>query len=160
MAVDIHMKIDGVKGEAQDATHKDEIDVLSWNWGMSQSGTRHTGGGGGGGKVDVHNLSFVKYVDRATTDLMLSCCNGKAIPAAELTVRKAGDDPLEYLKIKMTDCLVSDVHSGGSGSENRLTETVTLNFAKVEVEYTPQKADGSGDASTKMGWDIAKNQRA
>ena len=38
MAVDMFLKLDGIKGESLDATHKDEIDVLAWSWGLSQSG--------------------------------------------------------------------------------------------------------------------------
>ncbi len=159
MAVDIFIKIDTVTGESHDSKHKDEIDIVSWHWGMAQSGSRHLGGGGGTGKVTVHDLSFVKYIDKASTDLMLFCCNGKHIPEATLTVRKAGETALEYVKIKMTDCLIASVDTGGSGEQERLTESVTLNFSKVEVEYTPQKPDGSGDAATKMGWDISKNEK-
>jgi type VI secretion system secreted protein Hcp len=160
VAVDMFMTIEGVKGEAKDSAHADEIDVLSWNWGLSQSGSRHVGGGGGSGKVSVQDVNFVKYVDKATTDLMLCCCNGKHIPSAQLTIRKAGENPLEYVIIKMTDCLVTSHSGGGSHGDDRLVETVTLNFAKVEVDYTPQKEDGSGDAKMTMGWDIAKNEKA
>ena len=159
MAVDMFMKIDGISGEAKDSAHSDEIDVIAWTWGLQQSGSRHMGGGGGSGKVNVQDLSFTKYVDKSSTDLMLFCCNGKHVKEATLTVRKAGESPLEYIKVKMSDCLVSGVTTGGSGGEDRLTENVTLNFAKVEVEYTPQKADGSGDAPATMGWDISKNEK-
>ena len=159
MAVDIFIKIDGATGELKDSAHQGEIDVLSWTWGMTQSGSRHVGGGGGTGKVAVHDLSFVKYVDKSSTDLMLFCCNGKHISEATLVVRKAGESPLEYLKIKMTQCLITSVETGGAGEQDRLTETVTVNFAKVEVDYTPQKEDGTGDAATHMGWDIAKNEK-
>jgi type VI secretion system secreted protein Hcp len=159
VAVDMFMKIDGVKGEAKDSAHADEIDVLSWNWGLTQSGSRQTGGGGGSGKVSVQDIHFVKYVDKATTDLMLFCCNGKHIASAQLTIRKAGESPLEYLVIKLTDCLVTSHAGGGSHGDDRLVETVSLNFAKAEVDYTPQKEDGSGDAKMTMGWDIAKNEK-
>jgi type VI secretion system secreted protein Hcp len=74
-----------------------------------------------------------------------------------LTVRKAGENALEYLKITMKNGLVSSISDGGSGGEDRLTENVSLNFSEVKVEYTPQKADGSGDAAIEMAWDIAKN---
>lgn len=160
MAVDMFIKIDGVTGESKDSGHPDEIDVIAWTWGLQQSGSRHMGGGGGSGKVNVQDLSFTKYVDKSSTDLMLFCCNGKHVKEATLTVRKAGESPLEYIKVKMSDCLVSGVTTGGSGGEDRLTENVTLNFSKVEVEYTPQKEDGSGDAPATMGWDIAKNVKA
>lgn len=157
MAVDIFMKVEGVTGESVDDAHAGEIDVLAWNWGMSNSGTAHQGGGAGAGKVNVHDLSFTKYIDKASTDLMLFCCNGKHVPSCVLTLRKAGEQPLEYLVITMTDCLISSVTTGGSGGQDRLTENVAINFAKIEVAYTPQKADGTGDAPTQMGWDIAKN---
>lgn len=157
MAVDMFLKIEGIKGESQDSKHKDEIDVLAWSWGMSQSGTTHTGGGGGAGKVNVQDLSVTKYLDKASPNLMLYCCNGKHISEMNLTVRKAGENALEYLKVTMKNGLVSSISDGGSGGEDRLTENVTLNFAEVKVEYTPQKADGSGDAAIEMAWDIAKN---
>ncbi len=89
---------------------------------------------------------------------MKMCCNGKHYPEALLTVRKAGESALEYLKIKMEDVIISSISTGGSGGEDRLTENVTLNFGKVSVDYVPQKPDGSGDAPIKMGWDIAANK--
>lgn len=160
MAVDMFLKIEGIKGEAQDAKHKDEIDVLAWSWGMSQSGTTHMGPGGGAGKVNVQDISITKYLDNASPNLMLYCCSGKHIKEMNLTVRKAGDKPLEYLKIKMENGLVSSVSTGGSGGEDRLTENVTLNFQKVHVEYTKQKADGSGEPGPELKWDIATNESA
>jgi type VI secretion system secreted protein Hcp len=157
MAVDMFIKIGDLKGEAKDKAHGGEIDVLAWSWGASNSGNAHMGGGQGAGKVNVQDLSFTKYIDKSSTELMLACCNGKHIPEAKLTVRKAGENPLEYLIITMSDVMVTSVSTGGSGGEDRLTENVTLNFAKVNVEYTEQTAKGSGGAKPKMGWNIAEN---
>ena len=159
MAVDMFIKIGDVKSEAQDHKHKEEIDVLSWSWGMSQSGTGHVGGGSGSGKVNVNDLTFTKYVDKSTPPLLLACCNGKHYDQALLTVRKAGENPVEYIKIKMSDVLITSVSTGGSGGEDRLTENVTLNFVKVAVDYTPQDNKGKAGSPITMGWDIAKNQK-
>jgi len=152
------LKLDGIDGESQDATHAKEIDVLAWSWGASQSGTTHMGQGGGGGKVNVQDLSITKYVDSATNNLLQRTFDGKHIKEATLVVRKAGGTPLEYLTIKMTDVMVSSVSTGGSGGEDRLTENVVLNFSKVEIIYKPQKEDGSADADKLAGWDIAENK--
>ena len=159
MAMDMFIQIGALKGESKDAVHKEKTDVLAWSWGMSNSGSAHVGGGAGAGKVNVQDLSFTKYVDKTTPDLMLAACNGKHFPDALLIVRKAGEKPLEYIKIKMTDVLISSVSTGGSGGEDRLTENVTLNFAKVSFIYKPQKADGSGDADITMSWNIAANTK-
>ena len=157
MAVDMFIKIDGVDGESRDSVHAAEIDVLAWSWGMSQSGTTHTGSGGGAGKVSVQDLSFTKYVDKASPLLMLFCSNGKHVATATLVVRKAGTSPLEYMTIVMTDILISSVSTGGSGGEDRLTENVTLNFAEVAYTYVVQKPDGSGGDKPAYKWKIAEN---
>jgi len=157
MAVDMFIKIGDLKGEAKDKGHAGEIDVLAWSWGASNSGNAHMGGGQGAGKVNVQDLSFTKYIDKSTPDLMLFCCNGKHIPEAKLTVRKAGETPLEYLTITMNDLIVTSVSTGGSGGEDRLTENVTLNFAKVKVNYVEQTEKGAAGAKPQMGWDIAAN---
>ena len=157
MAVDMFLKIDDIEGESVDDVHAGEIDVLSWSWGMSQSGTTHSGPGGGAGKVNVQDLSFVHYVDKSSANLMKMCCNGKHFEEATLVVRKAGEMPLEYMIITMKNGLISSVSTGGSGGEDRITENVTLNFSEFKTEYVPQMADGSGDASIIVGWNIANN---
>jgi type VI secretion system secreted protein Hcp len=157
MAVDMFIKIDDIKGETVDDTHPDEIEVLSWSWGMSQAGTTHSGPGGGAGKVNVQDLSFTHYVDKSSPNLMKMCCNGKHFEEATLVVRKAGETPLEYMKITMKVGLISSVSTGGSNGEDRLTENVTLNFSEFESVYVPQMADGTGDAEVTVGWNIAQN---
>jgi type VI secretion system secreted protein Hcp len=159
MAVDMFIKIGDLKGESRDSVHKEKTDVLAWSWGMSNSGSAHVGGGAGSGKVNVQDLSFTKYIDKTTTELMLAACNGKHFPEALLIVRKAGEKPVEYLKIKLTEVMVSSIATGGSGGEDRLTENVTLNFAEVKVEYTPQDATGKGGAALTMAWKIAENTK-
>lgn len=160
MAVDMFAKFDGIEGEAVDSTHKGEIDVLSWSWGVSQSGTAHMGAGGGAGKASVQDLSMTKYVCKASPELIKRTCNGKHIPSVVLTVRKAGEKPLEYLVITLTDVLITSVSTGGSGGEDRLVENVTLNFAKVKVEYTEQAKDGSKGKTVSSEYNIAENVTA
>ncbi|WP_374088116.1 Hcp family type VI secretion system effector [Methylomicrobium lacus] len=157
MAVDMFLKIETIEGESRDKTHGKEIDVLAWSWGASNSGTAHLGGGAGAGKVNIQDLSVTKYVDKASTELFAACCAGKHFTKATLTVRKAGTTPLEYIIIEMEEVLINSLSTGGSGGEDRLTENISLNFAKVTFKYTPQKADGSADKTLTQVWDIAAN---
>jgi type VI secretion system secreted protein Hcp len=159
MAVDMFLKLGDIKGESQDRKHKEEIDVLAWSWGLSQSGTTHMGAGGGAGKVNVNDLSLTKFVDKASPNLIQATCDGTHFKQALLTVRKAGKTPLEYIKITMKEVLVASVSTGGSGGEDRLTENITLNFAEFKIEYTPQKEDGSGAPAVEAAWNIAENAK-
>jgi type VI secretion system secreted protein Hcp len=159
MAMDMFIKIGELKGESRDKVHKDEIDVLAWSWGISNSGSAQVGGGAGAGKCNVQDLSFTKYLDKASPDLMLAACNGKHFPKATLTVRKAGENPLEYLLITVEELIVTSVSTGGSGGEDRLTENVTLNFARVKVNYKEQTPTGGVGDKPEMGWNIAENAK-
>jgi type VI secretion system secreted protein Hcp len=125
--------------------------------GFEQCGSAHSGGGAGAGKVNVQDLSFTKWVDSASPKLALACCAGKHFKDAVLVVRKAGDKPVEYLKIKMEVVLISAVSTGGSGGEDRLTENVTLNFSKVSLDYVPQDDKGAPGTAIPMTWDISTN---
>lgn len=123
---------------------------------MSNSGTTHSGTREGG-VTSFADLSLTKWVDKSSPILMLQCAQGSHIPTATLTVRKAGNNPLEYIKIELQDILVTSVSTGGSGGEDRLTENVTLNFRKIKVIYTEQDDTGKPAGQTEFSWDIATN---
>jgi type VI secretion system secreted protein Hcp len=158
MAVDMFIKIGDIKGESKDDKHKESIDVLAWSWGLSQSGTFALGSGGGAGKVSVQDISLTKYVDASSTALIVAACKGTHIKQAVLTVRKAGDTPLEYIKITLDSVLVSSLSTGGSGGEDRLTENVSLNFAKFKLEYTTQAETGGKGTTSTAAWDVSGNK--
>ncbi len=103
----------------------------------------HAGTGGGAGKVNVSDINVMKFTDSSTHNLMMFCANGKHIAKGTLVVRKAGEKQQEYLKVEMTDIIVSSVQVGGADGSDRLTESLSLNFAKVKFEYAPQKEDGT-----------------
>lgn len=160
MAMDMFLKLDGIEGESKDSKHPGEIQIESFSWAMSQTGGFSTGGGGGAGKVRIQDISFTTFVDKATAPLMYHCASGKHIPSGLVTVRKAGEKPLEYLKIKLTDILVSSVQTGGSrGRGDSLTQDLAIHFGKFEVEYQEQLRDGSGKPAGNFGWDIKANAK-
>ena len=156
MAADIFAKIGDIKGESLDAKHKDEVEVLSWSWGVAQSGS--ITGGGGQGKASFNDFHFTHAIDKSSPVLMKACATGNHIKDATITVRKAGKGQQEYLIIKMTDIIITGVSPSGSGDSAATAESVALQFAKVELEYKPQKADGSLDAGVFFKYDI-KSQK-
>ena len=157
MAVDMFLKIGDIKGESKDDAHADEIDVVNWDWGVSNSGSMHSGGGGGTGKSSVRDLSIVKYVDSSSPNLFRLCCSGDHVSDAVLTVRKSGGKPLEYLIIQLKKVMVTSVSTGGGSDDDRIVETITLNFAECEVKYTPQADDGTPLAEIPAGYNIEAN---
>ena len=161
MASDIFAKIGDIKGESTDDKHKDEIDVMSYSWGVAQTGTMAFGGGGGAGKAQFSDFSFTTNTSKASPSLFLACANGQHIKEATITVRKAGGDTKgqDYLILKLSDVLVSSYNTNGSSGGDRPTESISMAYAKIEFTYKPQKPDGSLDAGVTAGWDLKANKK-
>jgi type VI secretion system secreted protein Hcp len=111
------------------------IEILGYGFGT----TNGLGGGGGSGKVAVHDISITKKMDVASPKLAQACVTGKHFPTATITVRKAGKGQQAYLKITLKDVLISSFQTGGSGPNKTPTESLTLNFTKIDFKYTRQK---------------------
>ena len=152
MAVDVFLKINGIPGESADSKHKGEIDVLSYSWGLTQTGTMSYGGGGGAGVANFGDFSFMMRMNKATPKLMQACANGTHIPDAILTCRKAGDKQQEYMSYKFYDLLISSYQTSASSEEP--TESISFNFSKMEMEYKEQDAKGNLGGSTAFKYDI------
>jgi type VI secretion system secreted protein Hcp len=154
--VDYFLKIEGVESESTDSKHKGEIELESYSWGETQSGTAGHGGGQGAGKVQPQDFHFVKRVDKSSPVLFIACATGTPYKTAVLTARKAGVGQQEYLKITMEEVLVSSYQLGGSGSSDVVPmEQVSLNFSKLEMSYKEQKPDGSLGGEVKQKYDFA-----
>lgn len=157
MAVDYFLKLDGIAGESTDAKHKEEIELVSFDWGVSQASGGRPGSGGGAGKAQFKQFEFLMRVNKASPQLFLATVTGKHIKQANLSVRRAGKEQLEYLKIKFTDILVSSFNQAAGAEQPE--ELVAFNFAKIEIEYTTQSPKGGSAGSVKAGWDLSKNAK-
>jgi type VI secretion system secreted protein Hcp len=151
--VDYFLKIDGIEGESRDDKHKDEIEIESFSWGETQTGSFAVGGGGGAGKVSVQDFRFTMLVNKASPALFLACAQGDHIKNAILTCRKAGQKPVEFMKVTMTVVFVSSFQIGGTAGVVP-TDQISLNFEKIEVEYKEQDATGKLAGSVKKSFDL------
>jgi type VI secretion system secreted protein Hcp len=158
MATSIFAKIGDIKGESLDSKHKGEVEVLSWSWGVTGGATIKGGGGGGAGKATFHDFNFTHHIDKASPILLKACATGQHIKEATITVRKAGKGQQEFLIIKMNDVIITGVTPSGVGDTPATAEHVALQFAKVDLEYKPQKPDGSLDAGVHFKYDIKSNK--
>jgi type VI secretion system secreted protein Hcp len=153
--VDYFLKIDGIDGESMDKTHKSEIQLQSFSWGETNAGSFAHGGGGGAGKVQMQDFHFTMTVNKSSPKLFLACANGEHIKKATLTARKAGKDQQDYLKVTFSDLLVSSFQTSGMADAGNLPlDQISLNFAKLEMEYKEQKADGTLGGAIKATYDL------
>jgi type VI secretion system secreted protein Hcp len=154
-SVDYFLKIDGIDGESTDDKHKNEIEILSYSWGLSQAGAQSAGGGGGAGKATFKEFTFKKTIDKTSPLLMKACASGQHIKEAIMQVRKAGASE-DYYEIRLTDVLCSSLMQNGESGQLPM-EQISFNYEKIEFKYMAQDRDGTTVPVT-AGWDLAKNK--
>ena len=151
MATDTHIKFDGVEGESTHESHKGEVEVLSWTWGVSNAA--HAGGGGSGkGKANPGDFHFTHVYDKASPVLAKKCAQGVHFKEAVVTARKAGEGQKDFLKVTMKEVFITSVQpSGSSGGD--LMESVSMSYGSIEFAYKPQDEKGGLGGEVKFSWD-------
>ncbi|HKW60202.1 MAG TPA: type VI secretion system tube protein Hcp [Candidatus Dormibacteraeota bacterium] len=158
-AVDIFIKFDGILGESLDHKHKDEIVLESFSWGESNTGAHAATGGAGAGKVSMQDFHFTARVSKASPKLMMACATGQHIKTGVVTLRKTqSENQFEFLFIKFDTVVITSVQDAGD-TNNVPLEQVSFAFAKINVEYKEQKADGSLGATVDFAWNLAANRK-
>lgn len=142
---DMWIKFEGIKGESLDDKHKDEVDILSWSWGVNAASPDAKG------KLQPacsESLVVNKYVDKSTPPLVNAAVLGSTIPTARLSVRRANGSfgGSDYFLIELTGVTVKSLTQGGLANDSRLPENVTLGFSSAKISYSPQNPDGSSGA--------------
>ena len=157
--VDMFLKIDGIKGESTDSKHTSEIEIESFHWGVNNIGSAGIGGGMGSGKATFTDFNVTKRADSSSPVLMEKCAGGDHIANAVLTMRKAGGTQQEYMKVKFTNLLISSFSHTGHGEDAVPLEALSINFSKVQIQYSVQNTDGSLGAQSSGGWDLGQQQK-
>jgi type VI secretion system secreted protein Hcp len=146
-ATDMFIKIGDIKGESTDAKHPGEIAVLAWSWGVNGPMAGETKKKDGSQPACSEPLSIDKLVDSATPQLVTGVSSNAAYPSAKLTVRKAGERPIEFVVVNLSGVTVKALVNGGPDSDGAFKERLTLAYSSATFTYTPQRADGSPGAS-------------
>lgn len=154
---DFYIKINGVAGESKDSKHKEWIDVVSFRYGVSQSNSLRTGGGGGVAKARFSVLSFYHYIDRASPILMQFCAAGKHIPEVILSCCKVGGGSQEFMRVTLSDCIITHVGPDGATGNAPILEGVGIAYSSIRIEVKEQAPDGSMGAAVTGTWDVKRN---
>jgi type VI secretion system secreted protein Hcp len=152
MAIDVHIRFDGVEGESTDRDHKDEVRVLTWGWGVAQAAAA-AGAGSGTGKATPADLVFTHDYDKASPLLAKRCAQGKHFPTVVLSARKAGEGQKDFLKVTMKEVFITSIQVVGQG-EGGLQESVSLRYGTIEFGYKPVDARGGLGTEVKFNWDL------
>jgi type VI secretion system secreted protein Hcp len=156
---EVFLKIEGIQGDSKDNAHRDEIDVVSFQIGVLNTGTFAGGGGGGAGVAKFSDLTVFKFIDKASPQLFLASAMGEHIKTATLVVRPSGPNPFGFYTIILDDVLITSVNNAGTTDQNgNLIESISLNCARMTWSFTPRNPDGSWGTAITHFFDLTTGQ--
>ena len=156
MAIDCHIKFEGVEGESAHKDHKNEVEVLAWSWGAANTANFRSGGSGVG-KGDAGDFTFTHAYDKSSPVLAKHCASGKHFKDVIVTARKSGEGQKDFFKVTMKEVFITNVSPAGS-SGGEIIESVTMAYKDIEFSYKPQDAKGGLGGEVKFGWNVESTE--
>jgi type VI secretion system secreted protein Hcp len=146
------LKIQEIKGDARAKSHENEIELVSWSWGETQSvfpsETRKSGG-----SVSMRDFQFTAVSGTASSQLLVSCASAKRLKTAVLTCEQdLGTTRHKYLTVTLSNVVIGSFDIEGNSGANLPLDRVTLKFTKLEFVFTP-----IGGGNFQCAWDLSLN---
>lgn len=157
MAIDTHIKFDGIDGESTNKDHKGEIEVLSWSWGLTQPTKPATGSGAGRSKSLPDEFRVVHRYDKASPLLAKNAASGKHIKTAVLMARKAGEGQKDFIKVTLKEVFVTSVQTSAS-EDGSIAEEVALSYGSIDFSYAPANSKGALGTPVTFAWNTKTGQ--
>ena len=147
-----------IQGGSRDEKHKDELEILSWQHGFTQSvsGSR-SADGGTVGRATHQPIYMTKMADGSMAELLKRMDGGDAIKGAILSCYRANGskEPHLYLKVEMADVRIAKYDISGGG-DSLPVESFALDYGKVNYIYTPLNPDGTPAGNKPVEMDLEK----
>ncbi len=155
----IYVKYDGIDGDATHDKHKKWIQVNSLQWGTGRAIMTSTGQTSGreASEPSVSEVTFSKELDASSPHLFTEATTGAAGKKVEIHLVSTGSPGDLYLTYELTNALVSgySVSSGG----DRPSESVSVNFTKIEMKYTPFDEKHKAGSPIPAGYDMTTTKK-
>lgn len=158
---EVHLDLVKIQGESNSTAHPNEIEIVSFSWGLSNTAVRSAQGDSTkGGKASVGEISLVKHTDKSSPGLFLAVTGCQTFPTATISLSKStgGKKPEDYFVIKLTNAYVSSLHFSSPSAEGLGTETLTLNFQKINMDYRQQNTMGILVSAASATYDLTQGK--
>lgn len=145
-------KVRGAANTADDK-HKETIEIASWSFGASNPTSVGSTGMSSGREASTPSVSEIvvtKTMDKSSPKLAEGASKGRTTQELSKKTTQGGET---YYEVKLTDVMVSSWQTSSSG--DRPMESISLNFTKIEWNYTPQNADSP--ALQRGSWNLKEN---
>jgi type VI secretion system secreted protein Hcp len=156
----IYFQIDGIQGDATHETHVSWMDIQSMHWNVARNVNTLAGASTNreASEPAISEVTLTKVSDSSTTKLFQEACTGRAGKTATIHMVTTGNPGDVYIEYKLYNTLIASYTVGSSG--DRPSESITLNFTKMDVKYTPFDANNTAKSPMIASYDLSTAKAA
>jgi type VI secretion system secreted protein Hcp len=142
----IFMQINGLAGDVAVPGFAGDIELNSFQWGVGRGISSPTGGSSDreSSAPSVSEIVVTKALDKTSPELLRDLLAGTDIPEIDIffvNLSKGGQAGTAYAEYVLSDVLLSGYSTSSGG--DRPTESLSLNFLKIQYKSFTQNADGT-----------------
>ncbi|QCN99569.1 type VI secretion system tube protein Hcp (plasmid) [Azospirillum argentinense] len=152
----IYVKYEGIEGDVTHEAHKKWVDVNSMQFGVGRTISTPTGRASNreASSPAISEITLTRDLDKSSTKWFQESVSGSKGKAVQIDLVATGNPGETYMTYKLENVLVSGYSIAANGS-GRPTETISLNFTKIEIAYTARDTDNTGAAANRGSYDLA-----
>ena len=144
----IYMFYDGVDGPVTTSGFEKSIEVTSFKWGFEREGNKALDGSSSWTRPpSVHEVTVRKRSDKTSTMLIQKGLAGEPASTVKFKFTSTAKDKVAtYMAFELSSVIISNYEL--AGAEGTPEETLSLNFTKIMVTFTPRDAGLTGSPTT------------
>ena len=156
----IYVEIDGIQGDVTAEGHEKWIKADSLQWGVGRGIHTPTGSSQEreSSPPSLSEVTISKSMDVATAPIFTEACVGVSKPVKIHLVQTGGDALETFMEYTLDNALISG-YSVSSDGESAPSESISFNFTKLEMKYTPFDNEHNPGSPIPAGYDVAKGKK-
>lgn len=154
----IYLHVEGLEGDVTAAGHEGWIECLSLSFGVGRAISTATGSSQEreSSAPSLSDVSLIKHMDKCTPKLFELTCTG-ASKLVKIDLVQTGEQLDTYMSYELTDCLISGLSAESGG--DRPTESLSFNFTKIVMKYTPYDNKHNPGTPIPAGYDVSLGKK-
>lgn len=145
---DVFVRLGDIQGDVTDRDHPRWIRAVAIGSSVARSDGRS--------RPVFSDVSILKGVDSASPQLLIAIASGRVLEDAEIAFVRPGGSGFAYFRILLEEVEISGLRANANAAADSLTELVTLRYARIAWEYTPQGPSGGPGTKVRGCWDVVR----
>ncbi len=156
-AISFYLNLATIPGSSQNEEFVNQIEVITWGWGVDSTSTI-LGGGGGSGKATPQDFVFLAQSGIQSPKILTAVNTGKRLQSAVLSCVRPGDGQFTFMTLRFEEVLPTNYYVTPDATTGVPLDLVHLKFGRITQKVFTQNPDGTLGTAITSTFDYRTNR--